>query len=192
MRSRWLLVLALGLVLVPAATVEAHAPAVLDPTEPYVVEDPAVSRALYGTFVTGDEVFDIRLRPATRIALPFEMLVPRRDGLGAHRPAYAVVAPGLPPPSPEQAARLPRPLPAGAGVFLDANDAPDRAVVFESFLRRVYWTSGPVALLVPAGDVELWIWSPDATTGDFVLAFGVEEGGIDYGDVLGNWGEYAY
>ena len=54
------------------------------------------------------------------------------------------------------------------------------------------WTNGVVAHVLPAGDVRLWVWSPDGTTGKFVLGFGVEEGGQDLGGILSNWSDYAY
>jgi len=193
MRHTWQLVgVALLIVLLRADVAHAHSPALLCADQPYAVTDATVSRALYGVFHAPDQVFVITMHPATRIALPFEILVPHRDELRDHRPAYAIVARGLPRPSPDVAAHLPRPLPDGAGVFIDWNDAPTREVEFESFLRRVYWSSGTIAVLVPAGDVEIWVWSPRGTTGKFVLGFGVEEGGIDYGDVLDHWSDYAY
>lgn len=188
----WVLALAAALVAFPAGHGAAHSPARLDPDRPFVIDDPTISRALYGEVTAPGQVFVIRMTPATRLALPFEVLVPHRDGLRDHRPAYAVIAAGLPPVDAETAARLPRPLPDGAGAYVAWNDAPERDAVFESYLRRVYWTSGPIALLVPAGDVEIWIWSPAGTRGDFVLGFGVEEGAKDLGDLIWNWSDYAY
>jgi len=184
--------LALACALLPARVAHAHTPAILDASTPYVVADPTVSRALYGTVRQPDDVFVLRMHVAARLAIPFEMLIPHRGDLRDHRPAYAVIGVGLPPLDDAAAARLPRALPVGAGAFVDWNDHATRDVVFESFLRRVYWSSGAIALRVPAGDVEVWIWSPAGTTGDFVLGFGVEEGGQDYGDVLSHWSDYAY
>ena len=188
--ARWLVPLAL--VLVRADVAHAHGPGLLDPEEPYVVDEPTLSAALYGTFDAPDQVFVVRMRLVQRLALPFELLVPHRDELAGHRPAYAIVGPGLPAPSPDLAARLPRALPDGAGAIVDLNDRAERPVVFESFLRRVYLSSGPVAVLLPPGALEIWIWSPGGTRGRFVLGFGVEEGGISVGDVLSHWSDYAY
>lgn len=159
------------------------------------VESPTVSHAIYGT-LDGDEaqVFVTRLAFEDPFALPFEILVPRRDALAEHRPMFAVVGPGLPAPTPAELALLPRPLPAGAGVFLERNDAPERPVIFESFTRRAFWTSGPVALALRAGEHEVWVFSPDGTAGDFVLGFGVEEDFADEGcgELTRNWSTYAY
>lgn len=174
-------------------TSHAHVPLVAE--RELEVEAPEVSHAIYGTLGGDlDEVFVSRLRFAEPFALPFEILVPRRRALADHRPAFAVVGPGLPAPTAEQLAVLPRPLPAGAGLFLELNDAPERPVIFESFTRRAFWSSGPVALALEAGEHEVWVFSPAGTAGDFVLGFGVEEdfseGGC--GELARNWPTYAY
>ena len=182
----------LALVLLRADVAHAHGPGLLRADEPFEVDEPTLSAALYGDFEAGDEVFVVRMRLDQRLALPFELLVPHRDELDDHRPAYAIVGPGLPAVDPTREPGLPRPLPAGAGAVVELNQEADRPVVFESFLRRVYLSSGPVAVLLPPGEVEIWIWSPAGTRGRFVLGFGVEEGGVAVGDVLSHWSDYAY
>lgn len=66
-----------------------------------------------------------------------------------------------------------------------------RPVIFESFTRRFFWSSSPLAIVFPAGAAEIWVWSPEATTGKFVLGLGVEEGG-GYFSVFSDWSLYAY
>jgi hypothetical protein len=171
---------------------EAHQPGILEAGETYEVEDPILSAALYGTFERGTEVFEIRMRLDAPLAIPNEVLVPHRDPLKNHRPVFAIVGTGLPEPSAADLAILPRALPDGAGAMVVRNDVPERDIVFESILRRVYWSNGVVAHVLPAGDVRIWIWSPKETSGDFVLGYGVEEGGQDLGHILSNWGTYAY
>lgn len=174
-------------------TGHAHRPLVAEPE--LDVASPEVSHAIYGT-LDGDEtqLFVTHLRLLQPFAQPFEILVPRRNALAEHRPAFAVVGPGLPAPTAEELAVLPRALPEGAGVFLDMNDAPERPVIFESFTRRAFWTSGPIALALAAGEHEIWVFSPSGTAGDFVLAFGVEEDFSDEGcgNLSRNWSTYAY
>lgn len=175
-----------------AASGLAHRPRVLERDAPFVVDDPLISAALYGTFVDATDVFEVRFTPATPVALPIEILVPRRDAHRAHRPLFAIVAAGLPVPGEAERRLLPRPLPEGAGAILGRYEGDEREIIFESFTRRVFWTNGVTAYVLPAGDVRIWIWSPDGTRGPFVLGFGVEEGGQDFGDLLDNWGSYAY
>ena len=89
---------------------------------------------------------------------------------------------------------LPRAPPAGAGVFLELDDDPERLVIFESFMRRMFWSTGPMALALDAGDFEIWIWSPDGTPGKFVFGMGVEEdfSGGGWGRVFDDWSTYNY
>ncbi len=187
----------LGLAVLLACSIarqsHAHAPLVAAPE--LTVASPEASHAIYGT-LDGDptQLFVTRLRFDQPFALPFEILVPRRRSLTDHRPAFAVVGPGLPTPTDEELALLPRPLPPGMGVFLELDDAPERPVIFESFTRRAFWTSGPIALALEAGEHEVWVFSPEGTAGDFVLAFGVEEdaGDAGCGELARNWSTYAY
>ncbi len=45
----------------------------------------------------------------------------------------------------------------------------------------------------PSGDFEVWVWSPDGATGDFVLGFGVEEDFSNgFGGLFEDWSIYAY
>ncbi len=181
---RWLL-----FALLPLAW--GHQPARL--VTDYDVENPYISYAVNGSFVTGDETFVVHLTYDRGFALPLELLTEKRRGLEGHRPMYAVVGPGLPPPTAEELAMLPAALDDGQGVFVDRNADAERLVVFESVMRRYYWSTGATALALDPGDYQVWVWSPEGTTGDFVLGLGVEEdfsGG--FGGLFEDWGIYAY
>lgn len=184
-------VLALLVLMGPPQFAWAHTPGKLDANKPYTVENPTKSKALYGVFHSGKEWFVIRLDYGGRFAQPVELLVPHSHALRNHRPAYAVVGPGLPAPSAEEKAALPAPLPDGWGAIVDFNDVAPRPVTFESFTRRFFWGSGALAIVFPAGASEIWVWCPEQTTGKFVLGFGVEEGG-DFLSVFDDWTLYAY
>lgn len=184
------LVLALLCALVPL-TVRGHAPGELIAGQPNHVHDASISHALYGIFETGHEQFTVELGFEEDFAFPVELFVPHRDELREHRPAWALVGPGLPQPSDEEKSALPRPLPDGAGAFVDLNRVTPRPAFYESHTRRFFWSSGPVALVVRKGDYQFWIWSPERTKGKFGLGFGVEEGG-GYLEVFRNWRLYAW
>ncbi len=157
------------------------------------VEDATISYAIYGDFPTGSELREVHFTLPTPYALPFELLVPHIAGNEDFRPVYAVVGPGLPLPTADQVALLPKALPEGWGLFLDQNDNDPRDVVFEGFLRRVSWSTGTIAIPLREGEHQIWIWSPEQTPGEFVMGFGVEEdfsGG--FGGVFEDWGTYAY
>lgn len=168
---------------------QAHQPSTVE--DEIEIENPYISHAIYGEFLEGDEVFRVRMKFDRAFATPFDILVPRQRGLKEHRPAYAVLGPGLFEPTQAQRDALPREVPANAGVFVEMNDRAERAVFFESVMRRVYWTAGSTALRLMPGEYEVWIWSPEETTGPFALSFGVEEGG-DYSGVFKDWATYAY
>lgn len=178
-------------VLLLSTTAGSHSPGVLESGEPFVVEDAGISRALYGVFKTGEEVFVLRLTFAEDFAFPLEVFVPHRAELKEHRPAYALVGPGLPPIPAELEQKLPKPLPPGMGAFVDWSDEVPRPVFYENFTRRYFWSSGVTGYVVPKGTHELWIWSPDKTKGKVGVGFGVEED-VKWSEALKNWSDYAY
>lgn len=181
---RWALLL-----LLPLAS--AHQPSTVETV--FEVPDPTISYAVNGSFETGEEVFEVHLEFASPFALPFELLVEKRAAMADHRPMYAVVGPGLPAPTEEEQALLPYPVEAGEGIFLDRNDDPERLVIFESVMRRFYWSSDTTALVLGAGHYEVWVWSPEHTTGDFVLGLGVEEDFSEgFGGLFADWSTYAW
>ena len=182
-------VLITAMLLLAVAPLEAHEPNTVE--NEFDVDDPTSSYALYGEFVDGDEVITVRLSYDQGFSAPFEILTPYRDKYEDHRPAYAIVGPGLYEPTAAQRAALPREVPDGMGAFVELNQRDNRPVIFESFTRRVFWSSGPIAQRMPGGDYEIWIWSPDQTTGPFALGFGVEERG-DFTKAFEDWGTYAY
>lgn len=160
-----------------------------------VVEDPTISWVYAGAFETGDEVFTFVATYDQPFALPMELMVPARKRWAEHRPAYAVVGPGLPEPTDAERALLPVEVLDGEGVFIELDDAPERAVYFEQVMRRSLYTTGSFALHLPeAGTYAFVVWSPDGTTGDFQLGFGVEEDFSDgaWGPIFSDWGAFAW
>lgn len=181
-----------ALLLLALPFAQAHQPTAGGETA-LVIEDPYISYAYNATFVSGEELFRVELTYDRGFSLPFELLVEDRPENEGFRPMYAVVGPGLPTPSAEELDLLPEALPEGAGAYVDLNDDDPRGSIFEGVMRRVYLTTGPVALLLQPGEVEVWIWSPDGDLGDVVLGFGVEEdfsGG--FGGLFADWSIYAY
>ena len=168
-----------------------HTPGRLYANAPFVPKDPKDSCALFGKFVTGDENFVIKLSLDERYAVPVEVFVPKQKSLEEHRPAWALVGPGLPVPSAEELAALPAPLPDGWGAVVDLNTVSPRPIFYEFVMRRFYWSSGAMNVVLPRGESELWVFSPRKTKGKFGIGFGVEEGG-GYFEALKDWSFYAY
>lgn len=180
----------LALLAIPPS--QAHRPAFAE--DRLAIDDSTISWVVAGEFETGLEVMVVELDFPTAFALPFEMLIPKRAANELHRPAYAIIGPGLPEPTEEQRAWLPAEVPEGMGVFIERNDDPERFVYFETVTRRTLWSSGTTAVPLRAGPHEVWVWSPNLTTGDFQLGFGVEEDFSDGGwdGLFSNWGDYAW
>lgn len=174
-----------------ALAASAHTPGHLRDGVPFAVGKPEFSVALYGLFETGRELFVVTYDYPEAFAQPVEVLVPHQADLAEHRPAWAVVGPGLPAPTPAERAALPRELPEGFGAVVDLNTVAPRPALFESVMRRFYWTSEPLAVVFPRGRSEVWVWSPRGTKGKFGLGVGVEEGG-DYMGTFADWNFYAY
>jgi hypothetical protein len=169
----------------------AHTPAHVLPGVPFAIAKPEFSYALFGEFVSGEERFVITLEHPVRFGTPVELFVPHRAELIDHRPAWALVGPGLPAPTAAELAALPAPLPAGWGALVELDPGTPRTAFFESVMRRFFWSTGPLAVIFPAGPSELWVWSPAHTVGKFGLGYGVEEGG-GYTDAFKDWAFYAY
>jgi len=159
------LLLGLGLAASPPA--DAHLPANADAL--------ARSRSVDAEFIDGDEVFVMDMHLESGAALPLDVLVPPQDHLREHRPALALLGPGLPAPRGDTAAQIPGGVPLGAGVWVQWNDAPERPVVYEPTTRRVFWGSPAVALPLQSGDYEVRVWSPEGTTGPFSVGVGVDD-----------------
>lgn len=183
-------ILLLALLLVPEAS--AHRPASAELTT--VIDDPTVSWVVNGELHNGDEVFTIKLDFPRPFALPMELMTEHRANAADFRPAYAVVGPGLPAPTAEDAARLPRDVPEGWGAFIAWNDDVEREVYFEQVMRRTMYTTGSLALALREGPHEIWIWNPDGEPGDWQLGLGVEEdfSGGAFSDIFSHWSQYAY
>jgi hypothetical protein len=144
--------------------------------------------------VSGVEAFRIVLPFKEPFALPMEIMVPWK--LESHRPVFAVVGPGLPTPTAEQAEFLPFAVPEGSGVIIERNDHEEREVYFEQVMRRTMRTSGSLALHLPAASTyEVWIWSPEFTVGEFWFGFGVEEDFSDpevWDPLFENWDLFGW
>ena len=176
-----------------APTASAHRP---QPAEERLnIEKPKVSHVVGGEFEDGTEVFTVVLEYDQPFALPMEIMVPRASELENHRPAFAVVGPGLPAPTPDEINWLPLEVPEGFGVLIEPNDESEREVYFERVMRRTMWTSGSLAVHLPAASTyEVWIWSPDFTVGEFWYGFGVEEdfSGGGWGPIFANWNLFGW
>lgn len=157
---RFLLALLFLLLASPAG---AHLP----PSE----EDLALTRSVAGAFESGDEVFALSLHLEVAMAVPVDVLVPPSDRYEEHRPALLLLGEGTRALAADDVARLPVDAEEG---WLTWNQEAERPLVFDVSARRVWWSSGPVALPLAAGDYQLVVWSPEGTPGAFGVGVGVD------------------
>ena len=177
-----------------ASTGQGHQPATLDDVR--VIEKPTISHALYGELSEEVPLLEIKMEFEQGFAMPFELLVPHKSEFQNFRPVMAVVAPGLPAPNATESDLLQEvgiEIPDGSGVYVDQNNDEERLVIFESFTRRVFWSTGPIALAVRPGTTQIFVWSPEGENGAITVGFGVEEDFSDgFGKVFEDWSRYAY
>ena len=163
------------LLVVAVAPVAAHAPMVVEPgnesaATAFVLEDPTLSRAIGATLDGPGEVDWYRMDLRAGDALVVEVTAP--DAAGGIPTSFAVLGPGLPTPSSDEAAALVTA--AGAeGALAHEAEGGEREV--HGGLGFIAW--GGVRTTAPA-DGTYWVAvraAEDGATGKYVLAPGVRE-----------------
>ena len=163
------------LLAVAAVPVAAHAPMVVvpgneSPATAFVLEDPTLSRAIGATLDAPGEMDWYRMDLRAGEALVVEVTAP--DAAGGIPTSFAVLGPGLPAPSSDEAAALA--IAVGAeGALAHKADGGEREV--HGGLGFIAW--GGVRTTVPA-DGTYWVAvraAEDGATGKYVLAPGVRE-----------------
>lgn len=163
------------LLLVAVTPVAAHAPMVVEPgnesaATAFVLEDPTLSRAIGATLDGPGEVDWYRMDLRAGEALVVEVTAP--DAAGGIPTSFAVLGPGLPTPSSDEATALVTA--AGAeGALAHEAEGGEREV--HGGLGFIAW--GGVRTTAPA-DGAYWVAvraAEDGATGKYVLAPGVRE-----------------
>ena len=143
--------------------------------KPFVVEDVAQSKALYGWLGTSGDVdfYSIRVNEPVRIYT--RSLVPMCAELQKFLVTYALVGPGLPKP----VKPLPFDLPPGDGAIVlqdGQSDVKTRPTMHENFSGRDYF-EGPefeYTATVP-GEYRMVVWNEAGAIGDYVAVIGRAE-----------------
>ncbi len=166
---------ALAVLLIAAAPVAAHAPAVVgpgneSPATAHALEDPTLSRALGATLDTAGEVDWYRMDLRAGDALVVAVTAP--DAAGGIATSFTVLGPGLDAPSTEDAAALASAVGA-QGAIGHVAEGGEREV--HGGLGFIAW--GGIRTAAPA-DGTYWVAvraATDGETGKYVLAPGVRE-----------------
>lgn len=143
------------------------------PQAPFVVQDPPHSIAVYGWLQDGTDVDVFTMTISNATPLFAEILVPVAPAYADFFPKFAVIGPGLPPPT----EALPVSLPAGHGAIVLNYASTQREKEFEPFGGKYYYQGPDFDETVTAtGTWQIVVWDPQHKKGDYVLAVGREEG----------------
>jgi hypothetical protein len=175
MKLRLALTLALALTAIAALPALAHRPFFeetdIGPDEPWLIEDPTISTALYATLEsTGDvDYYTFDGKRGQEVLL--ELTIPEIEGQEEFAPTMALMGPGLP--LDDLSKQVIRP--EGAGVLvIPPPDGP--APTFEPFSRTSYWERQEQRVVLPAdGRYVVAVWHPDGQLGRYVFVAGDKE-----------------
>lgn len=178
LRRRLLLVMVIGscLYVLAAAPVSAHQPYFedqdTDAENPWYIDDPSISTALYATLDSrGDVDYYEFLGMAQEVVL-LKLTIPQIPGQEAFAPTMALIGPGLP------EADLPDgvAVPEGAGALMIGPKPGPAATFYERFSRTSYWERQEQRVTLPAsGRYFVAVWNSDAQVGRYTFVIGERE-----------------
>lgn len=185
---RWMIMLGLvmsGLTVAPVA--EAHQPYCEDEDltleTAWVIADPRVSTAFYGTLESEQDVDYFVLDAVAGQRVFLSITIPQIEGQAEFDPVIGVFGPGLADEVPDADRVVPG---AGGSLLLPAADAQE---FYEPFGGRYYWQRQEATVTLPeAARYVIAVWHPDGEMGRYTFVYGQREVlGGDYGC---NDGEY--
>jgi hypothetical protein len=173
-----LLSLVLGLLL--AATlvspVVAHQPFFeeedIEAGDPWEIEDPSISTALYATLDSRSDVDYYAFGGLTGQVILLEVTIPQIEGQEDFAPTMALMGPGLPD------ADLPDQIdvPDGEGVLVIEPPLGPAPTFYEPFSRTSYWERQEQRVTLPTGgQYTVAVWHPDGEVGRYTFVIGEKE-----------------
>jgi hypothetical protein len=178
MRRIKLLSLVLGLLLAGTlvSTALAHQPYFedkdLEAGNPWEIEDPSISTALYATLDSGGDVDYFSFEGLAREGIWLKLTIPQIEGQEGFAPTMALVGPGLPDADLPDAVAVPE----GAGALVIEPPPGPSATFYEPFSRTSYWEQQEQRVALPAGGRYLVaVWHPDGEVGRYTFVIGEKE-----------------
>jgi hypothetical protein len=176
-RSKQIRVLLLAAVLaaIGAARVWAHRPYFeehdIGPDDPWQIEDPTISTAIYATLESAQDVDYYTFEGKAGQTILLALTIPQVEGQDLFAPTMALMGPGLPESDlPEQVVRAE----GGAQVF--APDPGPAPTFFEPFSRTSYWDRQEERVPLPAdGRYTVAVWHAEGEAGRYVFVVGDRE-----------------
>lgn len=176
MKIRFALTLALVLTAIAVLPALAHRPYFeetdIGPDEPWLIEDPTISTALYATLESTSDVDYYTFEGKRGQEALLELTIPKIEGQEEFAPTMALIGPGLPPDDlSEQVVRA-----EGAGVLVIPPPDGPAPTFFEPFSRTSYWERQEQRVILPAdGRYVVAVWHPDGQLGRYVFVTGDRE-----------------
>jgi hypothetical protein len=168
------LTLLLAGVVVPSAL--AHQPYFeeedIQAGEPWEIDDPTISTALYATLDSGEDVDYFSFEGAAKEVILLELTIPQIEGQENFAPTMALMGPGLP------GAELPDKVvvPEGWGALVIEPPPGPAATFYEPFSRTSYWERQEQRVTLPVGgDYVVAVWHPDDQVGRYTFVIGEKE-----------------
>lgn len=168
-----LALLLVGVVVTPAL---AHQPYFEDEdigaANPWQIDDPTISTALYATLDSRDDVDYFSFEGLPRQVILLELTIPQIEGQENFAPTMALIGPGLPATNlPDQVA-----VAEGAGVVVIEPPPGPAPTFYEPFSRTSYWERQEQRVTLPAGgDYVVAVWHPGGEVGRYTFVIGEKE-----------------
>jgi hypothetical protein len=170
------LLLSVVLASIGASPVWAHRPYFeeqdIRPEEPWQVDDPTISTALYATLESAQDVDYYTFQGEAGQAILIALTIPQIEGQDLFAPTMALIGPGLPEADlPDRVAR-----PAGSGARVFAPVPGPAPTFFEPFSRTSYWDRQQERVPLPAGGrYTVAVWHAAGERGRYVFIVGDRE-----------------
>ena len=178
MRRIKLLSLLLGLLLAGTlvSPAVAHQPYFeekdIEAGNPWEIEDPSISTALYATLGSRSDVDYFSFEGLVREVILLEITIPQIEGQEDFAPTMALMGLGLP------GADLPDEVivPEGAGALVIEPPTGPAPTFYEPFSRTSYWERQEQRVTLPAsGQYTVAVWHPEGEVGRYVFVIGEKE-----------------
>jgi hypothetical protein len=139
---------------------------------PWKIEDPSISTALYATLESRHDVDYFTFEGLAREVILLEITIPQIEGQEDFAPMMALMGPGLP------GADLPDEVtvPEGDGVLLIEPPTGPAPTFYEPFSRTSYWERQEQRVTLPGGgQYTVAVWHPGGEVGRYVFVIGEKE-----------------
>ncbi|MDH4136257.1 MAG: glycerol-3-phosphate acyltransferase [Anaerolineae bacterium] len=170
------LMFSLILTVVATAPALAHRPYFeeedIGPDEPWQVDDPTISTAIYATLESATDVDYFTFEGQAGQVILLALTIPQIEGQADFAPTLALMGPGLPKADlPDHVIR-----PEDAGALEIAPSLGPAPTFFEPFSRTSYWDRQEEHVTLPSdGRYVVAVWHPEGQVGRYVFVVGDKE-----------------